>query len=157
MCLAQLRFFWRYSTSIRSTNMEVKTGFYLDVCMCVCVCLCENVSVDILRKRWPIGWKLRCMLQLASNREPLLTSTIGPLLPPFWGGGWFVEFFEPLHLENHNRYRKTEKTPLTYNLKIFKFAFVHFFDISNGFRDILKKRYLEKGVAKTSWLGSKHV
>ena len=39
---------------------------------------------------------------------------------------------------------------------------IYLSDISNGFRDILKKLFLRKvcqglGVAKTSWLGSKHV
>jgi len=85
----------------------------LSVCQSVClsVCVCENVCQWISYERvdW-FRWKLRCILQLASNREPPLTSTIGPLFPPNLGRGWFLQFFEPLYLGNHKRYRKTEQT-----------------------------------------------
>jgi len=60
-------------------------------CVCVwgvSVCLSDKVCQWISYKRVDrFGWKLRCILQLASNREPLLIKTIGPLFPLIWGGG----------------------------------------------------------------------
>jgi len=54
----------------------------------VCVCLCEKVCQWISYERVDrFRWKLRCMLQLASNQEPPLTSTIGPLFSPNLGRG----------------------------------------------------------------------
>jgi len=101
-----------------STNTETprKLFFFLFffawrvcVCLSVCLSLCEKVCQWISYERVdPFGWKLRCMLQLASDREPPLTSTIGPLFTPNLGRGWFVQFFEPLYLENYKIYRKTE-------------------------------------------------
>jgi len=138
------------STFPDSTNTKTprKLVFSLTcVCVCVSVCLCEKVCQWISYERVDrFRWKLWCMLQLASNGEPPLTSTIGPLFPPNLGRGWFLQFFEPLYLENHKRYQKQSKTLSTYNLKIYKFDSIHLFDISNGFRDILKKLFLKKFV-----------
>jgi len=40
------------------------------------------------------------MLQLTSNREPPLASTIpDEYFPIIWGGCWFLQLFEPLYLK----------------------------------------------------------
>ena len=78
--------------------------------MCVSVCLCEKVCQWISYERVDrFGWKLRCMLQLASNREPPLTSTMGPLFPTNLGRGWFLQLFEPLYLENQKEVSKNRR------------------------------------------------
>ena len=62
--------------------------FLACVCVCVCVSVCAKFCQWISYERVDrFRWKLRCMLQFASNREPFLTSTIGPLLPPNIGRG----------------------------------------------------------------------
>ena len=83
------------STFPDSTNTETprKLVFSLTcVCVCVCVCLsvcvCEKVCQWICFERVDrFGWKLRYTLQSAWNREPPITSTIGPLFIPNLGRG----------------------------------------------------------------------
>jgi len=86
-----------------------KRGFQLDVCACVCLCekVCHWISYERVDR---FGWKFRCILQLASNREPPLTSTIGPIFHPNVGRGGFLQFFEPLYLENHLIYQRKERS-----------------------------------------------
>jgi len=99
------------STFPDSTNTKTPRKLVFSLtCVCVCVCLYEKVCQWISYERVDrFGWKLRCMLQSASNREPPLTGTIGPLFPLNLRRGWFLQFFEPLYFENYKRYRKTEK------------------------------------------------
>jgi len=126
-------------------NSNSKTSRWLVFRLtCVCVCVCEKVCQWISYERVDrFRWKLRCMLQLASNRKPPLTRTIRSLLP--LRSRFFSRFFEPLYLGNHKRYLKTKGTLSTYNFKIYKFDSVHFFDISNV-ETCWKKLFLEKFV-----------
>jgi len=150
------------STFPDSTNIETQRKLVFSL-TCVSVSLCDKVCQWISYQTVDrLGWKLRCMLQLASNREPPMTSTIGPLFPPNLGRGWFLQFFEPLYLENQKRYRKIEYTS---RRKISRSTNLipYIFSISlTVFEIFWKKTAFEKsfqglGVAKTAWLGSKHV
>jgi len=118
------------STFPDSTNTETsRKQVFSFTCACVWVCVCawgcvrvcvrvcvrarENVFQWISYERVDgFEWKFRCMLQLASNREPSLASTIGSIFLRNLGReGWFLQLFEPLYLKKkHYRYRKTEKT-----------------------------------------------
>jgi len=46
------------------------------------------------------------MLQLAPNREPPLASNLqsDETFRKIMGGGWFLQFFEPLYLKNQQRF-----------------------------------------------------
>ena len=44
------------------------------------------------------------------SRTSTLASTIGPIFPHNLERGCFLQFFEPFHLKNHYRYRKTWET-----------------------------------------------
>jgi len=100
------------STFPDSTNTETPRKLVFSLtCVCVSVCVCEKVFQCISYERVDrFGWKLRGMLQLASNRESPLTSTIGPLFPLNLGRGVICAILWTLYLENHKRHRKTEKT-----------------------------------------------
>jgi len=85
------------STFPDSTNTEKQRKLVFSLQVCVSVCLCENVCqwISYYERVDRFGWILRCMLQLATNREPPLTSTIGSLFPPNLGRG--VIFFNSLN------------------------------------------------------------
>jgi len=103
------------STFPDSTNTETprKLVFSLTwVCVCLSVCLSvrKSLSVDILRKSWPIRMKITVYVAIAVESGTSPNHPSDHYFPLIWGGGWFVQFFEPLYLENHERYRKTETT-----------------------------------------------
>ena len=78
------------STFPDSSNTETPRKLVFSL-TCVSVCVFENVCQWISYARVDrFGWKLRCILQSASNREPPLTSTIGPLFPPNLGRGVII-------------------------------------------------------------------
>ena len=132
------------------------------VCVCRSVCLCEKDCQRISYKRVDrFGWKLRRMLQLASNREPPLTSTIGPLIPPNLGRGWFLHSLKPYvskTIKDIEKQRKASRRKIWWYTNLI----LYIFSISVTVFEIFWKNCLKKigqglGVAKTSWLGSKHV
>ena len=157
------------STFPDSTNTKTPRKLVFSL---TCVCLSVRLSVCLCAKKFVSGYLTRELTDLDENYGVCYNWRRIENLPYpvqsdhyfllIWGGGWFLQFFEPLYIGNYKRYRKTEKTRSTWTLKIYNFDFVYLFDISNGFRDILKKLFLKKvcqglGVAKTPWLGSKHV
>jgi len=135
----------------------------VSVCLAQCEKVCQWISDEQLDR---FEWKFRCMLQLASNRETPLASTIGPIFPHSLGRvSIFVILWTLISRKPLKTSRNRKKTLVDEKIQDlqYKFQFIHFFDIYNGFWDISKKKLFLKnvpqglGVSKTSWWGSKYV
>jgi len=73
-------------------------------------------------------------------------------------GVFFLTIFRTPVSQKRSEISKCAKEVMYFKFKDLQIWFCTFFDISNGFWDIVKKQFLKKvcqglGVAKTSWLG----
>jgi len=84
-------------TLTRQENWVLARRARACVCVCLSVCVCEKVCQWISYVRVDrLGWKLRCVSQLATNREPPLNSTIGLIFPSnLKRGGDFCNSLNP--------------------------------------------------------------
>jgi len=132
------------STFPDSPNTETPRKLVFSL-TCVSVCLCEKVCQWISYERvYRFGWKLRCMLQLASNREPPLTSTIGPLFPPNLGRGVICAILWTLISRKPWKISKNRGDLVDVNFQDLKIWFFTFFSISLTVFEIFWKNSLWK-------------
>ena len=107
------------STFPDSTNTKTPRKLVFSL-TCVCLSVCPSVCLSVCAKKFVSGYLTRELTDLDENYGvccnwrrienlpyPVQLDHYFPLIR---GGGWFLQFLEPLYLGNNKRYRKTEKT-----------------------------------------------
>ena len=134
------------STFPDSTNTETPRKLVFSLtCVCLSVrIVCQWISYE---RDDRFGWKLRCMLQLASNREHPLTRTIEQLFPPNLRRGvifailWILISRKPLKIS------KNRRDLVDVKIEDLQIWFRTFFSISQTVFEIFWKTVFERGLS----------